>query len=80
MPSQMVRVSKADHAVLAELSKSTGKSMSATLSEAIRAQKRRHLLEASNAAYAELRKDPKAWKEELEERALWETTLGDGLD
>lgn len=80
MPSQTVRISKTDHAALAELSRATGKSMSATLSEAIRAQKRRHLLEASNVAYAELRKNPKAWKAELEERALWDNTLGDGLD
>jgi hypothetical protein len=33
-----------------------------------------------NAAYARLRADPVAWRDELAERALWETTLADGLD
>jgi hypothetical protein len=80
MPSQTVRISKTDHTALAELSRATGKSMSSALSDAIQAQRRKHLIEASNAAYAKLRKDPKAWKEELEERALWDTTLADGLE
>ena len=32
---------------------------------------REELLEATNAAYAALRGDPKAWQQELEERELW---------
>ena len=36
-----------------------------------------HLTE--NAAYAALRSDPKAWKAEQAERALWDKTLADGL-
>ena len=80
MASQTVRISKADHNTLIELSRATGKSMASTLSEAIRAQKRKFVIEATNAAYAELRKDPKAWKEEIEERVLWESTLSDGLE
>jgi len=80
VPSQTVRISKNDHVVLAELSRISGKTMASTLSDAIRSHRRTLLLEATNAAYAELRKDPKAWKEELEERALWDTTLADGLE
>ncbi len=38
------------------------------------------MIEQSNAAYAEMRKDPVAWQEELDERALWEVTLMDGLE
>ncbi len=79
MPSQTVRIAKADHAALVKLSRETGKSMAATLSDAIRAHKRKHILEAMNAEYAALRQDPKAWKEVLAERALWDTTLADGL-
>ena len=79
MSSLTVRIARADHAALVELSRATGKSMSATLSDAIQQQKRKHILESMNAEYAELRKDPKAWKELLAERALWDTTLSDGL-
>jgi hypothetical protein len=38
------------------------------------------LLDAMNAAYAALRKDPATWADELGERALWDGTLADGLD
>ena len=37
-------------------------------------------LDAANAAYAALKNDPVAWQEELEERALWDRTLGDGIE
>ena len=44
------------------------------------AARRKKLIQASNEAYAKLRRNPKAWKEELEERALWDATLADGLE
>ncbi len=40
----------------------------------------RDLLEETNRAYAALRADPNAWKEERRERALWEGTLADGFE
>lgn len=40
----------------------------------------RDLLVETNRAYAALRADPEAWKEERRERALWEGTLADGLE
>jgi AbrB family looped-hinge helix DNA binding protein len=43
-------------------------------------ERRRRLLEQTNRDYARLREDPEAWQAELAERALWETTLLDGLD
>ena len=33
-----------------------------------------------NAHYAALRADPELWKEELEERAIWERASNDGLE
>ena len=33
-----------------------------------------------NSAFARLRKDKGAWKEEQEERRAWDATLGDGQD
>ena len=79
MASQMVRINEADHATLMDLAKSSGQSMASTLSDAIRTLERERLLQATNAAYEELRKDPHAWDEELEERKLWDATLKDGL-
>lgn len=43
-------------------------------------RRRRELLEQANRDYAALRADPEAWQAELAERALWETTLLDGLE
>jgi AbrB family looped-hinge helix DNA binding protein len=40
----------------------------------------RRLLEEANRDYAVLRQDPDAWRAELAERELWDTTLQDGLD
>jgi hypothetical protein len=39
---------------------------------------RQQILDTTNAAYAALKEDPKAWRAELEERRLWEQTLSDG--
>jgi hypothetical protein len=38
------------------------------------------LIGETNRAYAVLKADPKAWKEERQERALWDGTLADGLE
>ncbi len=53
--------------------------MQAVLDEAIERYQRDKFLDSVNAAYAVLRDDPKAWKEELAERALWDKSLADGL-
>ena len=52
--------------------------MQAVLDEAIAHYQRDKFLDEVNAAYATLRKNPKAWKEEQAERALWDTTFADG--
>jgi hypothetical protein len=38
----------------------------------------RRFLDEVNAAYAKLRSDPKGWREERADRALWDKTLADG--
>ena len=53
--------------------------MQAVLDEAIERYRRKRFLRAANAEFAALRNDPKAWKDELGERELWEQTLADGL-
>jgi hypothetical protein len=54
--------------------------MQAVLDEAIEKYQQDKLLDAMNAAYATLRKDPEAWKQEQAERALWDQALTDGLE
>ena len=54
--------------------------MQTILDEAIDQYQRNKFLDEVNAAYARLRADPKAWKEELAERKDWDGTLMDGLE
>jgi hypothetical protein len=53
--------------------------MQAVLDEAIEHYRRDKFLDEVNAAYALLRNDPRAWKEEQAERVLWDKALADGL-
>jgi len=47
--------------------------------EAIEAYRRQQILERTNAVYATMRGAPDVRAEELEERAVWDVTLNDGL-
>jgi predicted kinase len=69
----------ADRALLRKLAAREGKPMQAILHDALEEYRRKHLLEQANAAFAALRKNPKAWKEERKERGAWDATLGDDL-
>lgn len=42
--------------------------------------KREDLLKRANEAFEALRRDPVAWKKELEEQKEWDITLNDGLE
>jgi predicted transcriptional regulator len=44
-----------------------------------RRRRRENFLHAANADFAALKRNPKAWMEELRERKLWEHALADGL-
>ncbi len=63
--------------ILAELSASSGKSIQAVLEQAIEQYRRQQFLEAANQAYIALRNNSEAWREELEERSVWDITLVD---
>jgi hypothetical protein len=41
---------------------------------------REAFLKQANEAYAKMKENPQEWQEHLEEIALWETTLADGLE
>lgn len=80
MASATVRISPETHEKLKQLAEESGEPMPAVLDKAIEAYRRRRFLEEVNRSYAALRRDPKAWAEELAERELWDSTLADGLE
>ncbi len=78
MATTTVRIGEETRRVLREISARTGRPARAILREAIEAYRRKRFLEEANAAFAALKKDPKAWKAEKKERRAWESTLSDG--
>jgi hypothetical protein len=47
--------------------------------QTVQRDRRDRFLDRVNDAYSALRRDPEAWAEEQAERALWDSTLADGL-
>ena len=80
MHGTTVRVSNATHQALQKLSQETNTSMQEVLAKAVEAYRRAQFIQDVNASFAVLRADPIAWREVLEERALWDATMEDGLE
>lgn len=80
MASLTVRIDENSHKALREIAEASGSTMQAALAQAIEELRRKMLIDETNQGFAALRQDPKAWKQEQDERALWETTLSDALD
>jgi hypothetical protein len=78
--SKPIRISEKSQKTLKELAAFKGKTMQEVLDSMLEEKRREAMFDAADAAYAALRNDPVAWKEELAERALWDNTLMDGLD
>lgn len=78
--STTVRVSHGTKRALDELAAAEERPMTEVIAEAVEQYRRRSILEATNKAYARLRKDDKAWADMKREEALWEATLMDGLE
>ena len=68
MPSQNVRISESAYRILRALAEMEDISMQAALDKILEEQRRKVFLTQANAAYAALKTNPKAWKEELAER------------
>jgi hypothetical protein len=79
MQSTTVRVNLATHKVLTRLAEETHFSIQTVLNNAVEAYRREVFLDHTNQAYAELKKDPKAWAEFQAEMAAWNSTTRDGL-
>jgi len=78
--SVTVRISTGSRETLRKLARQAGTSLQAILERSIEEHETRQFLEAANRSYAVLRKDPKAWEQELRERRAWDATLSDGLE
>ena len=76
---KMIRLNEESDQQLDEIAKETGETKQDLMKAAVALLARKYFFEKANKAFAELRKDKKAWQEELEERKLWDATLLDGL-
>ncbi len=75
-----VRISERSQKLLKEFANEDKKSMSEVLDDLLEQERRKRFFDELDAAYIELRSDPKKWAEELAERQEWDCTLMDGLD
>jgi predicted kinase len=80
LATTLVRVREDVRATLQQLAQEESVSMQEILARAVEEYRRARIFERAHEAYAALRADPEAWKQELEERRAWEATLMDGID
>lgn len=80
MASTQVRISDNTRQVLRSLSSQKGESMQEIVEKAVEGYRRRTFLEGLSNDFQALQKDPEAWREEQDERALWDNSLQDGLE
>ena len=80
MASTTIRINKSTLETLKEIAGRVGEPLQIVLSKAIESYRRQRFLEETNSAYAKLRKSSSAWKEELDERKAWDSTLADDLE
>ena len=76
----LIRVSRQLQKALRKLADEEDESMQRIREKVLEKYRRERKLELFNEAYARLRRDPKAWQEELREREIWDTALMDGLE
>ncbi len=79
MPAN-VRIKAATYTRLKELAVEHKQSLPEILDEAVDQLYRKRFLEACNRDYARLRKNSKAWLNELTRRKQWDATIADGLE
>jgi predicted transcriptional regulator len=75
-----IKISSYSYKILQEIADKYGDNLENILEKAIEDYRRKLFLEKANLAFADLRNNPEAWEEELEERSAWDVTLTDGLE
>jgi len=73
------RILDADHALLQELALQTGKQHQEIIHAALERFHRERMLDDINAAFAQLKRDGGAWREEQAERTAWDGTAMDDI-
>jgi hypothetical protein len=76
----LVRIDSADKDILDQLSDKTGESTPKLLHRAVRSLKKEIFFEQMNGAYRDMRKDKAAWDVEVAERALFDKSVGNGME
>lgn len=76
MQTQTVIVSESAHQLLQQLADLEKTSTEVVLDRALEVYRREVFLRQANVAFADLKSDEEAWREELEERELWDNTIG----
>lgn len=77
---KMIRIAEGTSQRLDELAEETHESKQDLLDKAVQMLARKYFLVKTNNELAELKKDPKAWKEYMQEHEAWDETLLDGLE
>ncbi len=80
MPTATVRVTAETRAILKEMARESKQPMQRLIARAVEQFRRQMVLERANDRYAALRANPDAWREEQEERRVWEDTIADDLE
>jgi hypothetical protein len=74
-----VRVDRRTSETIARLAKETGIARKDVVAQAVERLRRQRILESANIGFAAMKGDVAGWREELDERESWESTLPDGL-
>lgn len=80
MGSTTVRISKRTWKSLRQTAEQTGMTMQEILDKSVEEYRRKQLLEETNRAFMALKQNTKQWKEELEERDIWDRALADNQE
>jgi molybdopterin synthase catalytic subunit len=74
------KISGRSKKIIQEIVHETGETQIAVIEHAVMSYHREWRMQKINEAYDKLRKNKKAWKEELKERSIFEQTSEDGLE
>ena len=75
-----IQISEKSLEIVRNISERNGLQMSDVLDKAVETYRREVFLDDTNRAFETLKEGSDSWQEELEERALWEDTLSDGVN
>jgi hypothetical protein len=75
-----VRVDRATSSAIARIAREAGVARKEIVALAVERLRRQRVLESANAGFAAIKRDSAAWREELGERGVWESTVADGLE